>query len=143
VRNGNVLSGGGVTAGIDFVLALIVEQRGQRVAEQVQLGLEYAPRPPFNSGRPETAPPEVLDAVNVRMAPAALNDARASKPGRLLVMHELARMHDRRAFLAILGAKFAAWSVMTSTMPIHSAMAHEPGPSLKSHGETYERKRKT
>ena len=46
-------------------------------------------------------------------------------------MHELARMHDRRAFLAILGAKVAAWSVMISTMPIHSAMAHEPGPSVK------------
>jgi cyclohexyl-isocyanide hydratase len=69
VRDGNVLSGSGVTAGIDFVLALIVELRGRRVAEQVQLGLEYAPQPPFNSGRPETAPPEVLDAVNVRMAP--------------------------------------------------------------------------
>ena len=67
VRDGNILSGGGVTAGIDFVLALIAELRGQRVAEMVQLGLEYAPEPPFNSGRPETAPSEVLDAVNARM----------------------------------------------------------------------------
>jgi cyclohexyl-isocyanide hydratase len=66
VRDGNILSGGGVTAGIDFVLALIAELRGQRVAEMVQLGLEYAPQPPFNSGRPETAPAEVLEAVNVR-----------------------------------------------------------------------------
>ena len=70
VRDGNFLSGGGVTAGIDFVLALIAELRGQRVAEQVQLGLEYAPQPSFDSGRPETAPPEVLDVVNVRMAPS-------------------------------------------------------------------------
>jgi putative intracellular protease/amidase len=68
VRDGNILSGGGVTAGIDFVLALIAELRGQRAAEMVQLGLEYAPQPPFNSGRPETAPAEVLEAVNVLTA---------------------------------------------------------------------------
>ena len=68
VRDGHILSGGGVTAGIDFVLALISELRGQRAAEMVQLGLEYAPQPPFNSGRPETAPAEVLDAVNVLTA---------------------------------------------------------------------------
>jgi cyclohexyl-isocyanide hydratase len=69
VRDGNILSGGGVTAGIDFVLALIAELRGRRVAEIVQLGLEYAPQPPFNSGRPDTAPAEVLEAVNKRQAP--------------------------------------------------------------------------
>lgn len=68
VRDGNILSGGGVTAGIDFVLALIAELRGQRVAEMVQLGLEYAPQPPFNSGRPDTAPAEILEAVNARTA---------------------------------------------------------------------------
>ena len=68
VRDGNILSGGGVTAGIDFVLALIAELRGPRVAEMVQLGLEYAPQPPFNSGRPDTASAEVLEAVNARQA---------------------------------------------------------------------------
>lgn len=68
VRDGNILSGGGVTAGIDFVLALIAELRGQPVAEMVQLGLEYAPQPPFNSGRPDTAPAEILEAVNARTA---------------------------------------------------------------------------
>jgi cyclohexyl-isocyanide hydratase len=68
VRDGNILSGGGVTAGIDFVLALIEELRGSRAAEMVQLGLEYAPQPPFNSGRPDTAPAEVLEAVNARTA---------------------------------------------------------------------------
>src|SRR3954454_8016147 len=78
VRDGNILSGGGVTAGIDFVLALIAELRGQRVAEMVQLGLEYAPLPPFNSGRPDTAPPEVLAAVNARSAPS-----RAQRRARL------------------------------------------------------------
>jgi cyclohexyl-isocyanide hydratase len=78
VRDGNILSGGGVTAGIDFVRALIAELRGQRVAEMVQLGLEYAPQPPFNSGRPDTAPPEVLEAVNARSAPS-----RAQRRARL------------------------------------------------------------
>jgi putative intracellular protease/amidase len=68
VRDGNILSGGGVTAGIDFVLALIAELSGQRVAEMVQLGLEYAPQPPFNAGRPDTASPEILEAVNARNA---------------------------------------------------------------------------
>src|SRR5258705_1067355 len=70
VRDCNILSGGGVTAGIDFVLALIAELRGPRVAEMVQLGLEYAPQPPFDSGRPDTAPAEVLEAVNARTAAA-------------------------------------------------------------------------
>src|SRR6478672_10981573 len=70
VRDGNILSGGGVTAGIDFVLALIAELRGPRVAEMVQLGLESAPQPPFDSGRPDTAPAEVLEAVNARTAAA-------------------------------------------------------------------------
>src|SRR6266705_4250738 len=54
VRDGNVLSGGGVTAGIDFVLALIAELSGQRVAEQVQLGLEYAPQPPSTTRAPRS-----------------------------------------------------------------------------------------
>jgi cyclohexyl-isocyanide hydratase len=52
------------------VLALIAELRGSRTAEMVQLGLEYAPEPPFNSGRPDTAPAEVLEAVNARTAAA-------------------------------------------------------------------------
>jgi cyclohexyl-isocyanide hydratase len=64
----NRVTGGGVTAGIDFALALIAELRGPRVAEMVQLGLEYAPQPPFDSGRPDTAPAEVLEAVNARQA---------------------------------------------------------------------------
>src|SRR5258708_631852 len=78
VRDGNILSGGGVTAGIDFVLALIAELRGPRVAEMVQLGLEYAPQPPFDSGRPDTAPAEMLEAVNARTAPAF-----AERPARM------------------------------------------------------------
>jgi cyclohexyl-isocyanide hydratase len=60
VRDGNVITGGGVTAGIDFALTVLAEIAGKEVAQAIQLGLEYAPAPPFNSGRPELAPPEVL-----------------------------------------------------------------------------------
>ena len=71
VRDGNVLTGGGVTAGIDFALTLATELAGPLAAQAIQLGLEYAPAPPFNAGRPETAPPEVLALTRERMAPGA------------------------------------------------------------------------
>lgn len=75
VRDGNVFTGGGVTAGIDFAFVLLEELAGRDYAEGVQLGLEYAPAPPFNSGRPELARPEVLADVRARFA--AVADARA------------------------------------------------------------------
>ncbi len=68
VRDGNIITGGGVTAGIDFALTLAAEIAGPQVAQSIQLGLEYAPAPPFNAGRPETAPPEVLEGFKARMA---------------------------------------------------------------------------
>jgi transcriptional regulator GlxA family with amidase domain len=67
VRDGNVITGGGVTAGIDFALTVLAEIAGDTTAQAIQLGLEYAPAPPFNAGRPETAPPEVLSRYNVAM----------------------------------------------------------------------------
>ena len=70
VRDGNIFTGGGVTAGIDFALTLAAEIAGDAFAQSVQLGLEYAPAPPFNAGRPETAPPEVLAAVKAMMEAA-------------------------------------------------------------------------
>lgn len=76
VRDGNVFTGGGVTAGIDFALTMLAELAGQDYAEAVQLGLEYAPAPPFNSGRPELARPEVLAQIKARMADMA--DARTA-----------------------------------------------------------------
>ncbi len=68
VRDGPVITGGGVTAGIDFALALAAEIAGPTIAQAIQLNLEYAPAPPFASGRPETAPPEVLKLVAGRRA---------------------------------------------------------------------------
>ena len=67
VRDGNVITGGGVTAGLDFAFTMAAELCGDAVAQSIQLGLEYSPAPPFNSGRPETAPPEILAAVRARM----------------------------------------------------------------------------
>ena len=77
VRDGNIFTGGGVTAGIDFALVLAAEIAGAEFAQGVQLGLEYAPAPPFDAGRPETAPPAVLSAVQARME-AAFEGRRAA-----------------------------------------------------------------
>ena len=67
-RDGNVITGGGVTAGIDFALVVAAEIGGETLAQALQLAVEYAPAPPFDAGRPETAPPEVLALVQARLA---------------------------------------------------------------------------
>ena len=67
VRDGNVITGGGVTAGLDFAFTILAEVAGEELAQAVQLGLEYAPDPPFHSGRPELASPQVLAAYSSRM----------------------------------------------------------------------------
>jgi len=68
VRDGNLLTGGGVTAGIDFALTLAAELAGPPAAEAIQLGLEYAPAPPFGAGTPAGAGPAVLATVRGRLA---------------------------------------------------------------------------
>ena len=60
----NRITGGGITAGIDFGLVIAAELFGERLAEEIQLMLEYAPAPPFNSGSPETAAPALLRTVH-------------------------------------------------------------------------------
>jgi cyclohexyl-isocyanide hydratase len=55
VWDGNVITGGGVTAGIDFGLQIIAALRGRVYAETIQLQAEYDPRPPYDSGSPEKA----------------------------------------------------------------------------------------
>lgn len=62
-RDGNVFTGGGVTAGVDFALTIAAEIAGAETAQAIQLAVEYAPAPPFESGRPETAPAAVLARV--------------------------------------------------------------------------------
>ena len=66
VRDGNVITGGGVTAGIDMALTVMAEIAGPEYAQAVQLGIEYAPAPPFNSGRPELAAPHILASTQQR-----------------------------------------------------------------------------
>jgi len=67
VRDRNRFSGGGVTAGIDFGLTLLAELAGEEVAQSVQLGLEYDPQPPFQSGSPEKAGVERTARVRAQM----------------------------------------------------------------------------
>jgi len=56
----NRITGGGVTAGIDFGLTVVANLWGQPMAEMIQLGQEYNPQPPFNAGSPKTASPELV-----------------------------------------------------------------------------------
>ena len=67
VRDGNVITGGGVTAGIDMALAVSAHIAGEDFAQTVQLALEYAPEPPFDCGRPELARPEIVAAARKRL----------------------------------------------------------------------------
>lgn len=61
--NGRFMSGGGVTAGIDFALRVAEKLKGRQNAEFTQLAIEYDPAPPFHSGHPRSAPPEILAMV--------------------------------------------------------------------------------
>lgn len=69
VVSGNRITGGGVTAGIDIALTIAEQTNGRNVAEAIQLAIEYDPMPPFDSGSPEKATPEILDAVRAKLAP--------------------------------------------------------------------------
>jgi len=76
----NRVTGGGVTAGIDFALTLTALIRGEAHARAVQLSLEYDPAPPFDSGSPDKAGPALVEtyAARVRkLAPTRDDDLRA------------------------------------------------------------------
>ncbi len=64
IRDGNIVTGGGVTAGVDFAFTLAAEIAGDTVAQSIQLALEYAPAPPFAGVSPEAAPDEVMGVVS-------------------------------------------------------------------------------
>ena len=66
VKDGNVITGGGVTAGIDFGLSVVAEIAGETVARKIQLGIEYDPAPPFDSGHPDKAPTLKLELLSAR-----------------------------------------------------------------------------
>jgi len=74
VKEGNVITAGGVTSGIDFALTVVAEIAGQQVAESIQLSLEYDPHPPFNSGHPDVANPKTLALMRERVYDKAARD---------------------------------------------------------------------
>ena len=73
VKDGNVITAGGVTSGIDFGLHAVAEIAGESVAQSIQLGLEYDPHPPFTSGHPDRASATVKTMVSPRYETARAN----------------------------------------------------------------------
>jgi cyclohexyl-isocyanide hydratase len=73
VKDGNVITAGGVTSGIDFGLRVVAEIAGESVAQAVQLSLEYDPDPPFASGHPDRASAAVKTMVSPRYETARAN----------------------------------------------------------------------
>jgi cyclohexyl-isocyanide hydratase len=86
VVDGNVITGGGVTAGIDFALTVAAEAFGPMLAQKIQLGIEYDPHPPFDAGSPERADPALVaqtraDAAKRQAERQAAVTAAAAKVG--------------------------------------------------------------
>jgi cyclohexyl-isocyanide hydratase len=77
VWDGNLITGGGVTAGIDFGLQVVAALRGKTFAQTIQLEAEYDPAPPYDSGSPEKADPFVRDNLKGIMTPLVENFRRA------------------------------------------------------------------
>ncbi len=77
----NRITGGGVTAGIDFGLVVAAEMRGEEAARKIQLMIEYDPAPPFNGGSPRTEAPGLVQSVREQMVPGT--QARLAAAGRV------------------------------------------------------------
>ncbi|MEM1434232.1 MAG: DJ-1/PfpI family protein [Pseudomonadota bacterium] len=76
VVDGNLVTGGGVTAGIDFALHLTALIAGEEAAQLIQLALEYDPEPPFNNGHPDQAPETLVGKLRPRYNAAAADIAK-------------------------------------------------------------------
>jgi len=63
VRDGKIVTAAGVSAGLDMALRLVQWMAGGKVAQAIQLGIEYDPAPPFDAGSPDKAPPEIVEMV--------------------------------------------------------------------------------
>ena len=63
VVRGKVVTGAGVSAGIDMALRLVIELAGVEIAQAIQLGIEYDPHPPVDAGSPSKAPAEIVELV--------------------------------------------------------------------------------
>jgi cyclohexyl-isocyanide hydratase len=73
VVDGNRITGAGVTSGLDFAFTVLAALRGAEAAQTLQLLLEYDPHPPFDSGHPRVAAPELVEKVR-RMAEGMLRE---------------------------------------------------------------------
>jgi cyclohexyl-isocyanide hydratase len=69
VTDGKLITSAGVSAGIDAALLAVAHLRGEATARAIQLGIEYAPEPPFVGGTPETTPAEVRARVEAAVSP--------------------------------------------------------------------------
>jgi cyclohexyl-isocyanide hydratase len=74
VQDGNLITAGGVTSGIDFALTLVAEIADQQTAELIQLSLEYDPEPPFHSGHPDRSDPALITLLRKRVYDKAVRD---------------------------------------------------------------------
>lgn len=81
VVDGNIVTGAGVTSGIDFALSLAAILEGEQTAREIQLQIEYDPAPPFNSGSPKIATRGMVDKIRVRLA--KLNEERRTVAARV------------------------------------------------------------
>jgi cyclohexyl-isocyanide hydratase len=85
VVDGNLVTAAGVTAGLDAALVVASLLRGDAIAQEIQLSIQYAPNPVFHSGTPDTAPAEVLQAFNQSYAAiAASREAEARRFAAIL-----------------------------------------------------------
>ena len=78
VRSGKIITAAGVSAGIDMALALVEIEQGEQYAQGLQLAIEYDPDPPFDSGSPSKAPPEVLAMIKAVMDDMSRREVRPS-----------------------------------------------------------------
>jgi putative intracellular protease/amidase len=68
VWHGKIVTGAGVSAGIDLALSVVAALQSPEVAQAIQLGIEYDPQPPFDAGAPSKAPKPIYDVVAAAMA---------------------------------------------------------------------------
>ena len=78
VRDGHLVTAGGVTSGIDFALELMALAQGEDVARTIQLALEYDPAPPFDGGHPSRTADTLVDGLKARVYDKAAADMDAA-----------------------------------------------------------------
>ncbi len=93
VKDRNRITGAGVTSGIDFALTVVADLLGEEIAREIQLQMEYDPKPPFDGGSPRSAPAALVEATRQKIAPFI--DRR-----RAATEHAAARLRERAEGLA-------------------------------------------